>query len=121
MALDFGCPIFSELRAKNIFLLDSMNSLRKNRNDVEFDHLCIFIAIQNDSQLCFFASVFCSSSYRFAGKLVWECLFAGSPCITSANWGRNLIRYPPSVAELPNDSEQSFPDGTACFFCSLRL
>ena len=36
----------------------------------------------------------------------------GRLCITPSHWGRNLIRHPPSAAELPDDFEQNFPDGT---------
>ena len=57
MALDFECPKFTEIRAKYPYLetvLDSMNSLRKNREYAEVNDLCKLLnAIQIDSRLGF--------------------------------------------------------------------
>ena len=44
----------------------------------------------------------------------------GLSCYTPTHCGRNLIRHPPSAAELSADFEQSFPDGRPWFLKSLN-
>ena len=84
MALDFGCPIFSELRAKNIFLLDSMNSLRKNRNML---NLIIFVFLL---QFKMIPSYVFSLAYFVRQAIALRENWFGSACLR----GRSVLLLP---------------------------
>ena len=45
-----------------------------------------------------------------------SCGVRGRLCATPDHWGRNLLRHPPRVAELPEDFELSFLIGKPWFF-----
>ena len=49
-------------------------------------------------------------------KWMEDACVRGRLCYVPGHWGRNLIRDPPSAAELPVDFEQTFPDGRPWFF-----
>ena len=113
----FDCVLFSELRSKNPYLFDFLKSFRKNVEYAEVSDLGkLLTAIQNDSRLGFSVVSFIRQAIALRKTYLEDACVRGRLCITPGHWGRNLIRYPPSAAELPDDFEQSFPDGVPYFF-----
>ena len=45
-----------------------------------------------------------------------SCCVRGRLCGIPGHWGRDLLRHPPSEAELPEDFEESFLIGKPWFF-----
>ena len=72
-------------------------------------------AIQNDSRLGFSVVSFLREAITLRQKWMEDTCVRGRLCNSPGHWGRNLIRDPPSAAELCemgfDDFEQSFPDG----------
>ena len=116
----FDCPKFIEIRAKYPYLetvLDSMNSLRNNREYAELIGLCKRLtAIQIDSRLGFSVVSFIRQAITLREIWLGDACVRGRLCITPGYWGRNLIRCPPCTEELPHNFEQTFTDGAPWFF-----
>ena len=109
--------MFSELRAKNPYLLDSIKMIRNYVEYAELHDLCKRLnAIQNDSRLGFSAVSFVRQAIALRITWLGGACVRGRLCIPPAHWDRNLIRHPPSAEELPDYLEQTFPDGTPWFF-----
>ena len=103
--------MLSELRLKNPYLFDVLESLQNsnNRGYVEIDDLGkLLTAFQYDSRIGF--SVVSSLRQAIALRENWmeDTCVRGCLCNSPGYRGRNLIRDPPSAAELPNYFESSF-------------
>ena len=74
-------------------------------------------SIQRDSRLGFSTVSFLRQSISARESFMKEsCCVRGRLCATPGHWGRDLLRHPPSVAELPADFEQTFLTGKPWFF-----
>ena len=106
-----------------------LKSLRNNSGYADIDDLDkLLLAIQNDSRLGFSLVYFLRQAIALREKWMEDACVRGRLCYVPGHWGRNLIRDPPSAAELSqlfDDFEQSFLDGqpfeftgVACEFAS---
>ena len=125
----FDCTLFRELRNNKSIFFDFLKSLRNNRGHADIDDLGkLLTAIQNDSRLGFSLVSFLRQAIALREKWMEDACVRGRLCYVPGHWGRNLIRDPPSAAELSqlfDDFEQSFLDGqpfeftgVACEFAS---
>jgi len=121
---DRATSVFSER-----FFFDVLKSLRNNRGHADIDDLGkLLTAIQNDSRLGFSLVSFLRQAIAPREKWMEDACVRGRLCYVPGHWGHNLIRDPPSAAELSqlfDDFEQSFLDGqpfeftgVACEFAS---
>ena len=85
----------------------------------------LLTAIQNGSRLGFSVVSFLCQAIALRENWMGNACVRGRLCNSPGHWGRNLIRDPPSSAELFDDFEESFPDGRpfefarfACEFAS---
>ena len=97
----FECHLFEELRLKNPYLFDFLKALQKIRGYAVIDDLGkLLTAIQNDSRLGFSVVSFLRQAITLREKLMEDTCVRGRLCNPPGHWGRNLIRDPPSAAEL---------------------
>ena len=102
---------------KNLYLFDFLKVLQKIKGSyaVINDLGKLLTAIRNDSRLGFSVVSFLRQAITLREKLMEDTCVRGRLCNPPGHWGRNLIRDPPSAAELCemgfDDFEQSFPDG----------
>jgi hypothetical protein len=115
--------LFRGLRDKNPYLFDFLKSLRNNRGHADIDDLGnLLTAIQNDSRLGFSLVSFLRQAIALREKWMEDACVRGRLCHVPGHWGRNLIRDPPSAAELSqlfDDFEQSFLDGQPFKFTGI--
>ena len=112
----FDCTLFWELRLTNPYFFDFFKTLQKVRGYAVIDDLGkLLTAIQNDSRLGFSVVSFLRQAITLREKWMEDTCVRGRLCNSPGHWGRNLIRDPPSLAELCemgfDDFEQSFPAG----------
>ena len=91
----FVCSLFSEILAKNPYFLDSMNSLRNNRDYAELTDLRLCKnsnAIQNGSRLGFSVVSFVRQAITLRKTWWGNACVRGRLRIPPAHCGRNLIR-----------------------------
>ena len=88
---------------KHPYLLDSLESIRSNREYAELNDLCKRLnAIQIDSRLGFSVVSFVRQAITLREIWLGEACVRGRLCTTPGHWGRNLIRCPPCAEELLN-------------------
>jgi len=113
----FRCFLFC--RAISVFserfFFDVFKSLRNNRGHADIDDLGkLLTSMQNDSRLGFSLVSFLRQAIAPREKWMEDACVRGRLCYVPGHWGHNLIRDPPSAAELSqlfDDFEQSFLDG----------
>ena len=104
--------MLSELRLKNPYLFETLKNFQNNSDYAEVKDLNkLLTAIQNDSRLGFSVVSFIRQAIAIREEWLGDTCVRGRLCVPPGHWGRNLIRDPPSAAELPDDFEQFFPDG----------
>ena len=97
---------------------DSLQNIRTNMDYAEARDLGNLLnSIQNDSRLGFSSVSFVRQAISARESFMKEsCCVRGRLCGIPGHWGRDLLRHPPSEAELPEDFEQSFLIGKPVFF-----
>ena len=97
---------------------DSLQNIRNNMDYAEVRDLGNLLnSIQNDSRLGFSSVSFVRQAISARESFMKEsCCVRGRLCGIPGHWGRDLLRHPPSEAELPEDFEESFLIGQPWFF-----